>query len=137
MAIKDFDAKQFMLEKGERVGLGVALFLMVLLTIVSLFMPSRGFFSGSPKEKAASLEKSAQSVQQALRSSSPGDDDKPKDPQVTLAAIKEFKPVDGEAYQMAGLFAPSQLGAARRRQPEVFPVAEGHAVATLNQIDSV
>src|SRR5437764_10563455 len=104
MAIKDFDAKQFMLQKGERVGLGVALFLMVLLIIVSLFLPSRGFFSGSPKEKAEVLEKTATTVQNQLRSSQPTDDDKPKDPQTTLAAIKEFKEVDDRAYQIAGLF---------------------------------
>jgi hypothetical protein len=138
MAIKDFDAKQFMLEKGERVGLGVALFLMVLLIIVSLFLPSHGFFSGSPTEKAKSLEKSAGSVQQQLASSQPGEEDKPQPAERTLAAIREFKPVDGHSYQLAAdLFAPSQLGPSKRRMPELLPIKEGRAVVTLNQIRTI
>jgi hypothetical protein len=139
MAIKDFDAKQFMLEKGERVGLGVALFLMVLLIIVSLFMPARGFFSGSPKEKAAVLEKSAASVQSQLRSSLPSDADKPGDPKVTMTAVKEFNPITGQDYTtaFAGLFAPTQLGPQKRHQPDVLPIKLGNAVVTHNQIDAI
>jgi hypothetical protein len=137
MAIKDFDAKQFMLEKGERVGLGVALFLMVLLIIVSLFLPSRGFFSGSPKEKAEVLEKNAAAAQSALRSSQPGDDDKPKDPKPFLASIKEFEAVPDQDYQIAGLFAPSRLGPSKRRQPEQLKPTEGHADVAMVQVDAI
>ena len=66
MNLKEFDAKQFLLEKGERVGLGVAVTLMVLMLIFSLFMPSRGFFSGSPSKNAEVLESGSKQLQTAL-----------------------------------------------------------------------
>src|SRR6516164_9155518 len=93
MNLKEFDAKQFMLEKGERVGLGVALTLMVLMLIFSLFMPSSGFFSGSPSAKAQPLEEGSKQLTNALATRQPGDNDTPpKDP--------ESRKIDLDAKQL-------------------------------------
>ncbi len=77
MNLKEFDAKQFLLEKGERVGLGVAVTLMVLMLIFSLFMPSRGFFSGSPSKNAEVLESGSKQLQTALNTAQPEPKDLP------------------------------------------------------------
>src|SRR5947209_12897886 len=77
MALKDFDAKQFLLQKGEQVGLGVAVFLMVVLIICNLFLPGNGFFSGRPSAKVADLATPTKTVASALQSATPTDNDKP------------------------------------------------------------
>ena len=79
MNLKEFNAKQFLLEKGEQVGLGIAVTLMVLLLIFSLFMPSKGFFSGSPAAKAQVLNKDATTLETALRTKPIPEGEKPAD----------------------------------------------------------
>jgi hypothetical protein len=78
MSLKEFDYKQFLLEKGEQVGLGVAVTLMVLMLIFNLFMPDKGFFSGSPKTKAKALNDSTQQLETALTSRQPSESDLPE-----------------------------------------------------------
>src|SRR6516165_5803380 len=76
MSAKEFNAKQFLLERGEQVGLGIAVALMVLMLIFNLFMPSKGFLSGSHAEKAKPLTEGSDRLQTALNTSKPS---KPED----------------------------------------------------------
>ncbi len=50
MALKDFDWKEFLLARGEQVGLGISIFLMLVLVVMSLCMPNHGFFIASPAQ---------------------------------------------------------------------------------------
>jgi hypothetical protein len=140
MNLKEFDAKQFMLEKGERVGLGVALTLMVLMLIFSLFMPSSGFFSGSPSGKAQPLEEGSKQLNNALATRTPSDKDLPpdKDPKSAGRLINlDTEQLRPEDYEMArGLFEPSQSDTPTRRPPEVLPVVEAAAEPARLPIDT-
>src|SRR5579872_3877823 len=123
MSLKEFDAKQFMLEKGERVGLGVALTLMVLMLIFSLFMPSSGFFSGSPSAKAKPLEEDSKKLTNALNTREPGEKDKPpQDPKSRLIDI-DAEPLKPQDYETSGgFFHPNVSDTPTRRPPEVLSV---------------
>src|SRR5438067_1770782 len=111
MKLKNFDAKQFLLEKGERAGLGVALGLLVLLILASLFLPGKGFFSGSPAVKESALKQLTTQVQTALANNSPTDADLP--PKKAEGKDKEkaadkftFNTLAPDEYAIASLFAP-------------------------------
>jgi hypothetical protein len=56
MAKIEFDFKEFLLQKGEKVGLWTCVGLGVLMLGYSLFMPGKGFLSGSPGSNAKELE---------------------------------------------------------------------------------
>jgi hypothetical protein len=137
MNLKEFDAKQFMLEKGERVGLGVALTLMVLMLIFSLFMPSSGFFSGSPSAKAQPLEEGSKQLTNKLNTLQPTERDLPdKDPQSRLIALdtERLKP---EFYETSkGFFEPNRSESPTRRPPEILAVVESAAQFVRLPIDT-
>ena len=137
MNLKEFDAKQFMLEKGERVGLGVALTLMVLMLIFSLFMPSSGFFSGSPSAKAQPLEEGSKQLTNALATRQPGDNDTPpKDPESRKIDL-DAEQLQPALYETAkGFFEPNRSESPTRRPPEVLSVVEAAVEAVRLPIDT-
>jgi hypothetical protein len=137
MSLKEFDAKQFMLEKGERVGLGVALTLMVLMLILSLFMPSSGFFSGSPSAKAKPLEEGSKQLTNALNTRQPSEKDLPdKDPQSRLIAL-DTERLKSDPYETTrGFFEPNRSDNPTRRPPDVLLVVEAAAEPARLPIDT-
>jgi hypothetical protein len=136
MNLKEFDYKQFLLEKGERVGLGIAVTLMVLMLIFSLFMPSRGFFSGSPSEKAKVLEDSSKALQTKLNTLQPGPDDlPPKDPKEHLIAL-DIDALESEPYEMLVWYDPLQQGNLARRPPIIKNLVESRVVSLHVPVDT-
>src|SRR5262249_54454569 len=106
MSLKEFDAKQFLLEKGEQVGLGIALTLVML--IFSLFMPSRGFFSGSRSAKAEPMNKGAKDLQNALNTRQPPDNYKAPDTKGRLIDL-DTAALDPRFYEITNyLFTPTE-----------------------------
>jgi hypothetical protein len=128
MAMKDFDYKKFLLEKGERVGLIAAAVLAVLLLVTSLLLPPHGFFSGSSVQNAKALRDPTANLENQLLTRKPADADKPPKEAVELIDIKQTY-VDGGEHMMANL-SPEPAGpGSGRRVPQVYPVAEAVAVA--------
>jgi hypothetical protein len=145
MALKDFDFKQFMVEKGERVGLGAAGVVAVLLIGCFLFWPGHGVFSKSPTELAAELNKAAADAETKLRTSQPGEADKPKDPELDEAAKKRrglafavnvLKATDALHYMVAGWFQTEIKEDAKRRNPELLTPDDGRAAVVLAQVQT-
>src|SRR5438552_891315 len=66
MALKDFDFKQFLLAKGERVGLALAGAIMLLFFVLFLFLPGRGFFAKSPDANVKEISRETTSVTSRL-----------------------------------------------------------------------
>lgn len=135
MSLKEFDAKQFLLEKGERVGLGVALTLMVLMLIFSLFMPSKGFFSGSPAAKAEVLDKGAKDLEMALRTREPQPSDKPEDTTGRLIGLDTtyLKP---DNYEVLSVFEPAIQESPARRPPKIYNLEESVVAVAPVLIDT-
>src|ERR1700676_4878483 len=101
MAMKDFDWKGFMIQKGERVALGVAGFLTLLLFVLSM----KSFFIAGPVKQKELLEKKTKEVDSRRASNKPS---KPEDtPEGTEAALRNFeftKITDPSLYQLASMF---------------------------------
>ncbi|HTU88619.1 MAG TPA: hypothetical protein VMF69_00845 [Gemmataceae bacterium] len=136
MSLKEFDAKQFLLEKGERVGLGVAVTLMVLMLIFSLFMPSKGFFSGSPAAKAKELNQSTDRLDNDLRTSQPRDSDLPEKREGKLIAL-DTQILDADKYASnSNWFEPRMQEDKSRRPPDIYNVAEAVAEVAAVPIDT-
>ena len=131
MSLKEFNAKQFLLEKGEQVGLGVALTLMVLMLILSLFMPSKGFLSGSPGAKAKELNNSTSQLENALATSKPAEKDLPEKREGKLISLDTaYLLPDNYATEM--FFEPRMKENKARRPPKIYPVEE--AIASVFHI---
>ncbi len=123
--LKNFDWKKFLLEKGEKVGLGVALFLGLYFLITSLFWPGNGLLATSPSENAKLLTDQAAKVENALRSNQPGTGHKPTDPNAALPELATYKVKDPDKYQVAMLFHPPHEADANRHQPFVLTPEKG------------
>lgn len=136
MSLKEFDAKQFLLEKGEQVGLGLALTLMVLMLIFSLFMPSKGFFSGSPSAKAEPLAAGTKSLQNQLDNREPPDSYKAPETKGRLIDL-DTSALDPRFYEMTGyLFTPAAAESPERRPPEIFNLVQAIAKPLYIPIDT-
>jgi len=135
MSRKEFDMKQFLLEKGEQVGLGVAVTLMVLMLILSLFMPNQGFFSGSPAAKAKELNERTEQLETALRTNQPKESDLPE--------TREGKLIDLDTtlllpdnYPTGTWFEPRMKEDKSRRPPKIYNVEEAVAKVAAVPIDT-
>src|SRR5262245_53140134 len=138
MAKSKVDFKQVLLEHGERIGIGIAGVLAVLMVVMSLFWPGSGVFSGSPAEKAKTIAQVTDRVDQKLRDPNnvPGDSDKPdKDADKRRVAL-DTTTVDVEGKQVKALVQIDHTGQMGRRLPKVFPIDEGIAMFRHMQVQS-
>jgi hypothetical protein len=135
MSRKDFDFKQFLLEKGEQVGLGVAVTLMVLMLIWSLFVPPHGFFSGSPAAKARELNQSTEQLETALRSNQPKESDLPQQREGKLIDL-DTTPLLSDNYPTGTWFEPRMKEDKLRRPPKIYNVEEAVAKVAAVPIDT-
>lgn len=136
MSLKDFDWKQFFIEKGEKVGLGITVFLMVVMTIVSLFMPNHGFFVPSAATNAEALTKVADGIKSRQATSQPGEADKPPAVTAVPVSFRNDRIDDPKIFEVATRFLPPPISSTKRRVPELFQPDEGTAVVALAQIRS-
>ncbi len=137
--LKEIDYKQFLLEKGERVGVGVAVALMVLLIVFGLLWPSHGFFSGSPVEKAGELDKASKSIEDGLRNpnNKPGPNDAPPANANEKLIDLDTNPLKAQEFALAGgLFLGHQADKPTRRMPGVKQAEEGAVAFAWANIDT-
>lgn len=133
MATKNFNWKLFMVQKGERVAVGVAGGLLLLILLCQV-LPDGSFLKAGPAKNAETLKKAAQNLNQQLVSGIPGPADKPTDEEV---AGRPFEVVIAKPAQFASapLFeAPVPTLNANRRQPELLVPVEGKAKVIQAQV---
>ena len=129
MNLKGFDFKNFFIEHGEKVGLGVAGGLAGLLLLLTII----GFISAdSPDAKKTEMGKEHARVSSAFKSAEPGDSDKPP---VLSAKIEyaELKKIPGAAYLGDPYFTDDAVAPPKRQMPRVLQVSDdaNGAVALL------
>lgn len=135
MNLKEFDYKQFLLEKGERVGLGVAVTLMVLMLIYSLFMPSKGFFSGSSSKNAETLTSGSKQLDNALNTAQPTESQLPGEPKGRLIALDTQRL--NENYYFPEPIIPSERGDnPTRRPPTILNLVESAVAPAFIPVDT-
>ena len=135
MSLKEFDAKQFLLEKGERVGLYVALGLMAAMVVFSLFMPSKGFFSGSPAGKAEPLQQGTKNLENALAFGPARPDDLPESTANRLIDL-DTSQLETKFYETLAWFVPVEKENPARRPPTILNVVEAEAQPAHVPIDT-
>src|SRR5438128_121956 len=112
MALKDFDYKQFLLERGERVGLYAAGGLGFLLIFLSLIWPGKALFNASPKPAAEEMSKSAKEKNNLVQTASPSEDERKQlrlvDPQLQKQASSVAED-PGNYRLLAEMFAPRDI----------------------------
>src|SRR5579885_3293265 len=112
MKMKEFDFKQFLLEKGERVGLYAAGGIALLMIILSLFMPHKGILSDSPRGRAEAISTIAQQKKRDVAQNAPSEEEAKQlrvvDPQLLKQASSASQ--DPESFRLpAELFAPREI----------------------------
>jgi hypothetical protein len=124
MALKDFDFKQFMLDKGERVALAAAGFFMALLVIFGLII--NGLGSGSASANADELTKLKDSGKSAFDQSRPPGDLVNVDPDLLRAGkLVRLDPI--EFLAMNPFFIAMQTEDTKWRKPKVLAPDEFQA----------
>lgn len=128
MAKSKLDFQQVLLRHGERIGLGLAGGVTALLVVLSLFMPNKGFFSGSPSARAKDLDGVSTLVDQKLRDPNnlPGESDKPPPAGDKLQALNR-EPVNAAEHRMASVVNVENSGSLGRRVPKVYTIEEAVA----------
>ena len=136
MALKDFDFKQFLLHRGERIGLGIAVAIAALL----LLWGSKGFLAGSPSTTANRIKNLSTAASQQLQNSEPP----PTVEQVEseLLSSLNVERIDPARYALASPLMRATIGEdTKRRNPDILaaaaalmdrPVIVGFAAETDN-----
>src|SRR5579884_1776568 len=139
MAMKDFDFKKFMREKGERAALIGTGAVALLTLIIGLVMSIR---ANSPAANAKMIQGPTDALSNALKDgpggNQPTDADKPSQAQLSQV-VESFKinSIDLAArYHSADLFAAAPPVDDRRGQPTVLKPSEGKAAVVLAQVKS-
>jgi hypothetical protein len=123
MALKDFDYKQFLLERGERVGLYIAGGLAFLLIFLTLFWPGAAIFHSSPKPEAKTIVEESRKKNDLIRTAAPQGQ----------AEIDTLRKVDSQLLKQAAtvsedpagfrlgseMFAPRDVRSSKRRNPTI------------------
>ncbi|HEY7326103.1 MAG TPA: hypothetical protein VH592_00580 [Gemmataceae bacterium] len=135
MSLKQFDYKRFLLEKGERVGLGVAVTVMGLMLVFSLFMPSKGFFSGSPVTRAKELTRDTEQLENALRAGQPSEGDLPDNREGKLIAFDNSY-LRSDHYATQPWFEPIMKYNKARRPPKIYNMEEAVAAVAAVPVDT-
>ena len=122
MAMKDFEFKKFMVQKGERVALGVAGFLMLLLILFNV----KSFLNAGPKKNADVLEKMTKDLNGKLASNVPTkESDKPGAVEDSLGSFNFNFITDPSEFVVSRLFMTQEPLDMNRRQPELLTPVEG------------
>jgi hypothetical protein len=119
MALKGFDWKQFLLEKGEKIGL--AIFAVLGLGLLGLGLLNIQT-ADSPEEKKAVLSKINSDVDSRFKAAEPTDADKPSTDRAKLA-YSEFKPILASGYQTDPFFTDEAVAQPKRQQPKILQIS--------------
>ncbi len=126
----EFDWKNFLLQKGEKVGLGVGVAVLLLMG----FFGVKGVFSGSPSHNAKELNDRTKRANDLLVNNKPTNMDEFKvDPSIKVAST--LPPVDREQFQeLASMFVPFAPEDNKRRQPKIEQPVEMTPTVALAQV---
>jgi hypothetical protein len=131
MALKDLNWKQFMMQKGERVALGVAGFLTILLIGLNI----KSYLNAGPAKHASALNAKTKDLDGKLRTNTPS---RPDDlPEKADDALKNFTSTtinDSSQFAMQPLFLQSMPIDMNRRQPDLYPPVEGKVAIVQAQL---
>jgi hypothetical protein len=135
MALKNFDAKQFLLEKGERVGLYVAAGVMALFLVLGL----KNVFTSSAGANEKALKDLIASTKNKINTSQPSPDEFKEiaTPNPELERAMSFSEVRAEKYPTTVAYFEGEAAAENlRRAPRIkIPVEFATAVTRL-QVDT-
>jgi hypothetical protein len=137
MGLKNIDYKQILIDRGERIGLGAA-GVIALLMLASLFFPGMGFMSGSASSNAEVLVASTNTVQNGLNTDKPTEADNPGDTKAKLVAFS-FDLMDEaktKSYAVAGLFSSPPPTGPSRLMPDLLQPKESRAAVVRLQVSS-
>lgn len=118
MALKGFDWKQFLLTKGEKIGLGI--FGVVGLALLTLGLINVNT-ADSPEGKKAAMAKLNKDVDGKYAAAEPTDSDKPAKDRAKLA-YAEFKAIPASGYQTDPYFTDEAVAPPKRQQPKILQV---------------
>jgi hypothetical protein len=122
MNIKEFDYKQFFLQRGEWVGLGI----VVPIALLLLYFGFKDVFTAdSPSANAESINKLTEGIKNQLKTNqAPADASKPP-PEVALKVNSD--PVDAEAFHTSiPFFIPSSIEDTKRHNPDIKSPSDFH-----------
>src|SRR5262245_24102792 len=112
MAKKSFDVKQFLLHKGERVGLGVAVGVAALLLLMGLL---GGLSAKSPDKEISAAANGLKA--KLINPAPPPDGTFPKyEPKVWVPGVPVAK------FEMPPWYDPAVVGDIKKRNPPILPV---------------
>ncbi len=128
------DWKQMFLEKGEKIGLGVALALTILFFLLGQIW---GWTSGSPGSNAEALQTLATTVSNRQRQAKleKGDADYPPEMQ-KAGDFVALKPVNPDEYRTAMMFDTPRQTDTKRRNPTIMAPDEFLVKSVLTQLRS-
>jgi hypothetical protein len=133
MALKNFDFKQFLLEKGERIGLYVAVGLMALLLVLGL----RSLFGNSASANQKTLNDLITQKKGMIQGSKPSEAEAKEiaeiDPNLTRAM--RFTKVEAEKYpNSVAFFVGEEVEDNKRRGPQVKVPSEWESAVARAQV---
>jgi len=117
----DIDWKNLLLQKGEKIGLGVGVAVLGLMFVLGI----KGVFSGSPSANAQALNEKTKTAKTLLDNNKPRDNkDSVIDPSLltNTATLEEIKPDEYRA--VASVFVPFAPADSKRREPKIEPATE-------------
>jgi hypothetical protein len=128
MAKVNLNIQQFLLEKGERVGLAVAGLLAILLIVLYLFYPGHGLLAPSAAEKAKTIVDLAGQKDRELKSNKPSDEEarvaSTVDPRLLQQASNPPEEPSAWRFQYPIIAGDTMLASSRRRNPIILSPTE-------------
>src|SRR5262249_3336147 len=113
--LKDFDFKQFLLKRGEWIGLGVVLLIVIPVLASGLI---KVFTAGSPSSKAEAFQTLTNDADRKIQTSVvPKDAEKP--PEEFFATLRLEKVKSEPYYTEAPFFVATEIEDTKRRKPEI------------------
>jgi hypothetical protein len=130
LKLKDFDYKQFFLQRGEWIGLGVVLLIVVPVLLGGIM---KIYGAGTAKGNADEMQKVTAKAEDDIRKSPvPADADKP--PQEFFSTMQLTKVDPSPYYPTQPFYVASEMEDTRRRKPEILTPREFDVVALLGAI---
>src|SRR5262249_31901984 len=112
----DIDWKNLLLQKGEKIGFGVALVVLILFMVFGV----KGMFSGSPPANAKALDDITSNKKQLLASNKPRDMNQFEVDPSLMTTQATLDPINPDQYrESVAYYIPFAPGDTRRREPKI------------------
>lgn len=128
----DFDWKNFLLQKGEKVGLGVGAGILLLMLVFGV----KGIGSWSPSSNAKLLNDKTQQAKNLIQTNTPRDKSVFEVDQSMLVA-SALPPANADQYrEVTPFYVPFAPEDAKRREPKILGPSEIEALFTVAMVKS-